>query len=92
MRLGERMDKTDAINVTFIIAVIVILVASFIYINFFEEDDEEEDEEEDSEVFVDIGVEEIDTSEADVPAYIADSAAPAAAAVAAAPVAVPGLC
>lgn len=91
MRLGERMDKTDAINVTFIIAVIVILVASFIYINFFEEDDEEE-EEEDSEVFVDIGVEEIDTSEADVPAYIADSAAPAAAAVAAAPVAVPGLC
>lgn len=68
------MDKTDALNVTFIVAVVVILVAAFIYVNFFEEDDEEDDGED--EAYVDIGVEDIDTADAEIPAY--DDAAVAA--------------
>lgn len=68
------MDKTDALNVTFIVAVVVILVAAFIYVNFFEEDDEEDEEEE--EAYVDISVEDIDTADAEIPAY--DDAAVAA--------------
>lgn len=28
-----RMDKTDAINVTFLAAVIIVLVAAFVYVN-----------------------------------------------------------
>lgn len=30
---GDRMDKSDAVNVGFLAAVIIILVAAFIYVN-----------------------------------------------------------
>ncbi len=43
------MDKTDAINVAFLGAVVVILVASFIYVNVFWEEPEEEEEESEDE-------------------------------------------
>lgn len=38
------MDKSEAGNVAFLVAVIVILVAASIYVNVFEEEEEEGDE------------------------------------------------
>lgn len=61
------MEKTDAINVTFVVAVMVVLVASFIYVNFFEEDEEEAEDEESTEAFVDAGIEDIGPAEAEAP-------------------------
>ena len=43
------MDRTDAINIAFLGAVVVILVASFIYVNVFWEEPAEEEEEESGE-------------------------------------------
>ncbi|MDO5853907.1 MAG: hypothetical protein Q4Q62_07725 [Thermoplasmata archaeon] len=51
------MDKTEAINVTFLVAVIVILVAAFIYVNVVpaeEEEEEEAAEEETTESLIDV--------------------------------------
>ncbi len=49
------MDRTDAINVAFLGAVVIILVASFIYVNvFWEEPAEEEESEEKTESCFDI--------------------------------------
>lgn len=45
MRQGDKMDRTDAINIAFLGAVVVILVASFIYVNVFWEEPPEEEEE-----------------------------------------------
>ena len=45
MRQGDKMDRTDAINIAFLGAVVVILVASFIYVNVFWEEPAEEEEE-----------------------------------------------
>lgn len=61
------MDKTDAINVAFLGAVVVILVASFIYVNvFWEEPEEEEEESEDeTESFFDIPAD-VDSAEGTV--------------------------
>ena len=49
MRQGDKMDRTDAINIAFLGAVVVILVASFIYVNVFWEEPPEEEEEESGE-------------------------------------------
>ena len=56
MRQGDKMDRTDAINIAFLGAVVVILVASFIYVNVFWEEpaEEEEESEETTESFFDI--------------------------------------
>ncbi len=56
MRQGDKMDRTDAINVAFLGAVVIILVASFIYVNVFWEEPAEEEEEsgESTESFFDI--------------------------------------
>lgn len=49
------MDKTDAVNIAFLAGVVIVLVASFVYVNvFWEEPEEDEESEDETDSFFDI--------------------------------------
>ncbi len=49
------MDKTDAVNIAFLAGVVIVLVASFVYVNvFWEEPEEDEESEDETDSFFDL--------------------------------------